>query len=231
MKIDRMLGIVMTLLERDTVSARELADKYEVSVRTIGRDIDAIGMAGIPVGSVYGASGGYFLMESFKRNRHYLADDDYRIILAALKGLNSGYENGRAEAALAKLRAWAPAVAREEAAVQLDLGAAAEGDAVRSAMSMLETEIRRKTAVQFAYVDASNRSTEREVEPVLLTYRWYAWYLLGFCRNKQDYRLFRLSRKRGSLSRRQVSLRWSSPCRSRSGAGLPLCCRLAPISR
>ena len=62
MKIDRLIGITMYLLNRNIVSARELADKFEVSVRTIVRDVEALSMAGIPISSLTGASGGYEIL-------------------------------------------------------------------------------------------------------------------------------------------------------------------------
>ena len=198
MKIDRLLGIVLTLLDRDTVTARELAAKFEVSARTIGRDIETLAMAGIPVGSLYGTAGGYYLMDGYKLNRHYLTEDDYRSILTALGGLSSaGAALGGAQSVLAKMRALAPPAVQGSAPIQLHFGAAAEGAAVKAAIRFLEAAVGSRTPVSFVYTDAAGRSSRRQAEPLLLTCRWYAWYLFGFCRDKQDYRLFRLSRMRG----------------------------------
>ncbi|KWX85667.1 hypothetical protein AMQ83_23380, partial [Paenibacillus riograndensis] len=92
MKMDRLLGIVVYLLNRETVRARELAEKFEVSPRTIQRDMASISLAGIPVGSQQGLNGGYYIMDSYKMNRQLLQSEDYTYILAALKGLLSGYD-------------------------------------------------------------------------------------------------------------------------------------------
>ncbi len=90
MRIDRMLAITVMLLNRDRISARELAERFEVSVRTVYRDIDAINMAGIPVISYPGNEGGFGIMENFRLDRQLLTLNDMLTILAALKGIDTG---------------------------------------------------------------------------------------------------------------------------------------------
>ncbi|WP_019911942.1 helix-turn-helix transcriptional regulator [Paenibacillus sp. HW567] len=200
MKIDRLLGIVVYLLGRDTVSARVLAEKFGVSPRTIQRDIESISLAGIPVGSLQGQSGGYFIVDSFKMNRQLLQAEDYAIILAALKGLLSGYDNERAQNAVDKMMALSPDRALPQQAFQLNLGVLREGKNTAQDMAVLEQAIKEKKVIRFQYTDARNIVSDRCVEPLLLTYKWYAWYLFAYCRDKQDYRLFRISRMRQAAS-------------------------------
>ena len=66
MKIDRLVSIIMILLDKERIGAQELADMFEVSPRTIYRDIDAINMAGIPVHSTSGVGGGFEIMQNYK---------------------------------------------------------------------------------------------------------------------------------------------------------------------
>ncbi|MDF2937639.1 MAG: hypothetical protein K0Q90_3012, partial [Paenibacillaceae bacterium] len=103
MKIGRMLGMLVYLLNRDTVSARELAERFEVSVRTVQRDMEALGMAGIPVASTLGAAGGYSIMDTYKLSRQLFSTEEYVQLITALRGLSSAFESREAGAALEKM--------------------------------------------------------------------------------------------------------------------------------
>lgn len=196
MKLNRLLGIVVYLLNREVVSARALAEKFEVSPRTIQRDMDSIGEAGIPVGSIQGKSGGYYILDSFKMNRQLLQSEDYMYILAALKGLVSGYNSRRAEETVEKMISLSPAVIPSEQPFRLQLDTLREGSGTLHSIEVIEEAIRGRTGVQFQYTDAQQSVSSRYVEPLLLSYRWYAWYLFAYCCQREDYRLFRLSRIR-----------------------------------
>jgi predicted DNA-binding transcriptional regulator YafY len=199
MKINRLLGIVVYLLNRETVSGRVLAGKFEVSARTIQRDIEAISLAGIPVGSLQGLNGGYYIMDSFKMNRQLLQPQDYAYILAALRGFVSGYDSRQAQDTVEKMVALSPDNAAVPQAFQLNLGVLQEGVGTGESIAVLERAIREKHAVQFLYTNAHLKASCRRVEPLLLTYKWYAWYLFAYCCEQEDYRLFRLSRMRDIL--------------------------------
>ncbi|KWX78976.1 hypothetical protein AMQ84_08050 [Paenibacillus riograndensis] len=196
MKMDRLLGIVVYLLNRETVSARELAEKFEVSPRTIQRDMASISLAGIPVGSQQGLNGGYYIMDSYKMNRQLLQSEDYTYILAALKGLLSGYDSLRAQSTVEIMTSLAPDKAALGPMLQLNLGVLREGEGTGGNIALVEKAIREKIRLGFQYTDARGSVTDRGVEPLLLTYKWYAWYLFAYCCDKQEYRLFRLSRMR-----------------------------------
>jgi predicted DNA-binding transcriptional regulator YafY len=103
MRIDRMLAITVMLLNRDRINARELAEKFEVSVRTVYRDIDAINMAGIPVISFPGNEGGFGIMEHFRLDRQLLTLNDMLTILTALKGIDTGLIHKEVESAIEKI--------------------------------------------------------------------------------------------------------------------------------
>ncbi|WP_379153933.1 helix-turn-helix transcriptional regulator [Paenibacillus sp. sgz5001063] len=196
MKMDRLLGIVIYLLNRETVSSRELAAKFEVSQRTIQRDIESIGHAGIPVGSQQGLNGGYYILDSFKMSRQLLQSEDYAYILTSLKGLLSGYSNMRARDTVEKMTALAAGKSSPGLPFQLDLGVLREGEHTAENIAMMEKAIKEHTQLRLQYTDTHNDVSERCVEPLLLTYQWYAWYLFAYCCGKEDYRLFRLSRVR-----------------------------------
>ncbi|TYP79346.1 helix-turn-helix transcriptional regulator [Paenibacillus methanolicus] len=196
MKIDRLLGIVIYLLSRKTASARALAEKFEVSARTIQRDMETLSLAGIPVGSSQGVNGGYYIMDRFEMNSQVFRPEDYNFILTALKGLRSGYDSRQAEATLEKMVALLPVNQSLQQHLHLDFGVLREVSRIRSDITALETAISKECAIGFEYTNAANQTSQRLVDPLIITYKWYAWYLYGFCREKRDYRLFRVSRMR-----------------------------------
>lgn len=102
MKIDRLLEIVIYLLNHDCVTARQLAERFGVSVRTIQRDMDSISLAGIPLTATTGNTGGYSIAPSYRVRNHFVKREDFSIILMALQSLQTGYENSRLEGILEK---------------------------------------------------------------------------------------------------------------------------------
>jgi predicted DNA-binding transcriptional regulator YafY len=191
MKIDRLLGITIYLLNRDVVSAKELCDRFEVSQRTVVRDIETLNMAGIPVTSSTGANGGYKILDTFKLNKHLTNTDDYRFIIAALKGLRSAVDNKKLNDTLEKLSAVNnPADPR----FILDFGIVKEDGRINGLIEVLERAVTERRIVTFEYTRADGGTNLRTVEPLALNYKWYAWYLFAFCTYKKDYRLFKLKR-------------------------------------
>lgn len=88
MEIDRLIGIIMIMPDKKRIGAQELADKFEVSTRTIYRDMDAINMAGIPVCSTSGVGGGFEIMQNYKIEKNVFTDADLSAILTGLYGLS-----------------------------------------------------------------------------------------------------------------------------------------------
>ena len=89
MKIDRLIGILSLLLQRDKITSAELAEKFEVSRRTILRDIETLNQSGIPVFAEQGQGGGISVMEGYKMDRTLLSSEDMRAILSGLQSLDS----------------------------------------------------------------------------------------------------------------------------------------------
>ncbi len=193
MKTDRLLGITMYLLNRDTVPARELAQRFEVSVRTIVRDVQALGLAGIPVASSTGVSGGYRIIDTFGISKPAATRDDFKLMITALGGLCSAYNSKEASETLEKLKAAGQSFGAEQK-VFIDFSVVREGEDTAGQLALIEAAIENGTRLELEYSDAAGNSSVRAVEPVALNFRWYAWYLLAFCLEKQDYRLFKLTR-------------------------------------
>lgn len=193
MKIDRLIGITMYLLNRNIVTARELADKFEVSIRTIVRDMDLLNMAGIPISSSTGASGGYEILNTFILNKQITNIDDYLFIITALKGMCSAYENKKLESTLEKLLSTSK-YQNDKQILFFDFGIAKEGKNISRYIKMLEDAISSELVIEFDYTDSENKTKHRIIEPLALTYKWYSWYLFGYCTYKEAYRIFKLNR-------------------------------------
>lgn len=194
MKIDRLLGITMHLLNRDKVCARTLAEKFEVSQRTIQRDIESLNLAGIPVSSTSGTNGGYEIIDSFKINKSITSTEDYLLIVTALKGLCSAYNNQKLEATIDKVLLSSFHNTDMKQKMFLDFKVLREGNNNDEYLKFIENSIGEEKSICFDYTNADNAITHRIVEPLAITYKWYSWYLLGYCTNRCDYRLFKLSR-------------------------------------
>lgn len=191
MKIDRLISITFYLLNRETVSASQLALQFEVSKRTIQRDIDVLNQAGIPIVSTYGAEGGYSIIDGFKLVKQTANLDDYLNIITALKGLESAYGGKKVSATLDKMLT---VIKIEKQRIFIDLSSVRESICVGQNLWIIEKAIDERKLLKINYTNAENFSYERIVEPLALSYRWYAWYLFAFCPQRNAYRLFKLPR-------------------------------------
>jgi predicted DNA-binding transcriptional regulator YafY len=201
MKTDRLLSIIIYLLNRDLVTARELADKFEVSVRTIQRDMEAIALAGIPIVTIQGPSGGYSIMDSFKLDRQYISTDDLFFIITALHSVGASLPGGQIESTIEKMKTLLPAhegqalIQRSEK-LSIDFSAFGGSERQQELFRILEKAVENRQLVTFTYTNNRMEQTERTVEPMALAFKWRSWYLFGFCRLRMDYRIFRLDRIR-----------------------------------
>lgn len=189
MKIDRLYAIMVYLLNHGRTSAGELAKKFEVSVRTIQRDIDSLCLAGILITALPGAAGGYELSERFQLDRHIATADDYSYILTAMQGLLSATNDRKAEATLEKIAAMSKP---DDMGMILDFSVLREGD--ETLLQTLQSAVLLKRVVRFSYTNNNRETRIHSVEPIAVVYRWYGWYLLAYSTVKQDYRTYKLVR-------------------------------------
>lgn len=201
MKIDRMLAIIVMLLNRDRVSAKELSEKFEVSVRTIYRDIDAINLAGIPIISYSGNNGGFGIMENYKIDHQLLTLKDMFTMLTALKGINTTLENIELETAIEKVSSLIPKEKTEDLKIHfeqivLDIMPWGYRQKHKNQVKEIHEAVIHNKLIKFLYTNIKGVKTERVVEPMTLLFKGYVWYLFAFCHERNDYRIFRLSRIR-----------------------------------
>lgn len=188
-KIERLYAITVYLLNHGRTSANELAKRFEVSQRTIQRDIDSLCLAGIPVAAVAGAAGGYEISETYRLNNGFATSDDYAYILTALRGLVSATGDAKAGQLLEKI---AQASDSGENGMILDLSVLREGE--QNTLRLLKAAADEKRTAEFTYTNNDKETRTHSVEPIAVLYRWYAWYLLAYSRVRQDYRTYKLVR-------------------------------------
>lgn len=192
MKIDRVIGILSILLQREKVTASELAEEFEVSRRTIIRDIEEIGKAGIPIVTLQGQGGGISIMEGFRLDRTLLSNDDMKAILAGLKSLDSVSGTKRYRQLISKLSADDPDTINMGNQIIIDLSSW-DKVAVSEKIELIRNAIDSRLKIRFTYFSPTGESS-REIEPYHLIFQWSSWYVWGYCCMRNDYRMFKLTR-------------------------------------
>ncbi|MCL2409024.1 MAG: YafY family transcriptional regulator [Oscillospiraceae bacterium] len=192
MKLDRLMGILTVLLQNDRVTAPYLAEKFEVNRRTIGRDIDALCQAGIPIVTHQGTGGGISIAEGFKLDKSILTAGELSGIIAALKGIGSVSEQSRIERTLDKLGANSDAVVSLLEPVVIDLASHYKGHLTEK-IETIKGAILECRFVEFDYFYEKGEN-HRHIEPYIVVFQWTSWYVFGFCIERQDWRMFKLNR-------------------------------------
>lgn len=199
MRIDRMLSIVVILLNRRRIKAQELADRFEVSLRTVYRDIEAINLSGIPIISNQGMDGGYEIPDNYKLNRQFLSPSDMKSILTALKGVNAVLDDSELSVIFEKIQSLLPDNIKkgidcgDETIVFDPIGWDNSGRLARKIQTIYEA-IKSLKILQLTYLDGNGKRAIRNVEPMTLFQKGFAWYLFGYCHKRNESRIFKLSR-------------------------------------
>lgn len=189
MKLERLISIIYKLLNHEVLSAAMLAEEFQVSQRTIYRDIDVICAAGFPVVSYQGMKGGYGMMDGYKMDKSLLGTYDVNALITVLRSLSTVFEDGRAQGTIERLQTIGPEHLTQSLSVDLDT-LRTEPDALRH----IRTAITGRIVIRFDYIDTMNERTARDIEPLRLHFKYRNWYIYGYCRTRQAYREFRLSR-------------------------------------
>lgn len=195
MKVDRLLAIVITLLNKKRVTAKDLADHFEVSVRTIQRDVEAINMAGIPIVSYRGQFGGYGILDNYRIDKNFLSDSEHKLLLSALEGINKAYEDKELKNIIEKLTSIKSVNSSiKDNKIIMDFSPWGFSKSLKAKVDIIRKAVDDKRVITFTYIDLNGNTTKREVEPALLALKLNRWYLYGFCRLRQDFRLFKVTR-------------------------------------
>lgn len=192
MKINRLLEITIILLNKGTITAKELAERFEVSTRTIYRDLDVLSGAGVPVFTNKGNGGGISLLEGYSINKALISEQESESLMLALKTLQAT-RYPEVEAILDKIGA----VFKNSAAtdwVYIDFSPWSCKPNEYNKFIDIKRAILERKVISFDYVNADGGRSKRSIEPMRLMFRGQAWYLWGYCLIRNDFRVFRISR-------------------------------------
>lgn len=188
MKIDRLMGIVTLLLQEEKLTAPELAERFEVSRRTISRDIEDLCRAGIPVVTEQGFGGGISIAPGYKLDKTFLTEEEMQAVAAGLQGLDSVSATSYGRRFFDKL----PGSGGQADFFMVDLASFYQESLVPK-IELLKRAFQAHRLVSFRYYNGQGEQ-ERCIEPYRAVFRWGAWYVLGFCTKREDFRLFKLNR-------------------------------------
>ena len=200
MKNGRLFELLYLLVERRALTAGELAERFEVSERTIYRDVDALSAAGVPVYTQRGQGGGIRLMDQFVLDRCLLSPREQDEVLFALRALLS---TGGLEGAEALERLSALFRREAEGWVEVDFTDWGSGEQERENFRIVREGILGRRLLDFTYYASSGTRTRRRVEPGKLVFKSGCWYLQAFCLARRDWRIFRLARMEGLCLERE----------------------------
>ncbi|MEA4846372.1 MAG: YafY family protein [Clostridiaceae bacterium] len=232
MKLDRLISILVLLLRRERIQAKELAEIFEVSIRTILRDVEAINLAGIPIITYQGAKGGIGIAEGYRLDKSVLTEDDMSTIISTLKGMEGTMSGSGHEILMEKLRNTLPSSQLETLDTKvkqlvIDLSPWGANELLKDSVTCIRRAIENHNEIEFIYIDSTGKRTNRIVEPYSLVLKGQKWYLYAWCHIREDFRLFKLSRMRElkpttvAYQPRKASLEqldWEDPWRASENA-------------
>lgn len=199
MKVDRLVSIIMILLDKQRIGAQELASQFEVSLRTIYRDVEAINRVGVPIRSTPGVGGGFEIMQGYKVDKKVFSASDLSSILMGLSSLSNMVRGDELVHALAKVKSFIPAEKTKDITVKanqifIDLSPWMGNRNMQPYLELIRTALQENKLVSFEYVDHHSNRTSRIAEPYQLVLKNSHWYWQGYCHTRNDFRLFKLSR-------------------------------------
>ena len=192
MKIDRLIGILSILLQEEKTTAPELAERFEVSRRTINRDIEDLCKAGIPIKTAQGTGGGISIMDGYRMDRTILTSKDMQMILAGLRSLDSVSGSSYYVQLMEKIQTGSSEYISGRDSILIDLSSWYKGS-LAPKIATIQDAIENRHILEFHYYAPSGES-KRSIEPYYIVFKWTSWYVYGWCLKRKDYRLFKLNR-------------------------------------
>ena len=193
MQESRLFRIVYYLLENGKATAPELAQKFEVSVRTIYRDIDAISSVGIPIYAAQGKGGGISILSDYTLEKSFFSEQEREQILMALQGImaTTGKTSDELLTKLSglfqmKYTKW----------IEVDFSDWVQGKPQQNTFDLIKNAIFQKKVISFCYFNSKGNNSKRNARPICLVFKSKDWYLYAFCLLRNDYRFFKLTRIR-----------------------------------
>lgn len=190
MKTDRLVSIINILNSKGRVTAKELSERFEVSVKTIQRDMDSISVIGIPIISYKGKNGGYEILEGYKIDKSVITKEQSNLLINLLKGLEEQYAGKELKNLIGKFEV----EENNENRLIIDFSSWSKGDDLRRIISLIDNAIVNNNVIEFAYMNLSGEITKREIEPYNLVLKGMNWYLYGYCKLRKEMRIFKIRR-------------------------------------
>ncbi|MGG4145119.1 YafY family protein [Paenibacillus algorifonticola] len=192
-KVERLISIIMILLKKEVVSTKEFTQLFNVSKRTILRDMETLSLSNIPIYSVNGVKGGYGIIDEYKVDKRLLSSSDLQHILTALGGLEQILLTEDVERTIKKIEAMVSPLSLNRS-IQLSFYDWEGRSEILETLKTCQQSILKNRLVSFDYTDKDGAVTNRIIEPYELHFSETSWYLKGFCLHRQGYRTFKLSR-------------------------------------
>lgn len=202
MRADRLLSILIIISQKKQVTGKELAEHFEVSLRTIYRDIEKIGEAGVPIAAVGGKGGGYYLMENYSLNNLFLNKNQLEPLLAVMNNLDGLFgKNAQFNDLIVKFETLQQAEnmnsdAKDAEKLIINMSHFSMNQELKEYLAMLNQAVEESRLLKFDYINRKMEFENRIVEPIQIEFSDGHWHIIGFCRVRGDYRRFKLVRIR-----------------------------------
>jgi predicted DNA-binding transcriptional regulator YafY len=199
MKLQRLIAILTVLLRQDRISATALAKMFEVSVRTIYRDVEALESAGIPIVTHTGVNGGIAIIAQYKIDKKLFTHQDISTLLTSLYSVSGSIPDSKLNQTLEKIKSLIPegygrAIELTSKQLHIDLTPWSNHPRISEALKQVQRALAENRVIQFSYTARHEETTERTAEPHQLVLKENNWYLRAFCLARQDFRTFKLHR-------------------------------------
>lgn len=201
MQINRLFEIVYILFDKKTVTAKELAEHFEVSQRTIYRDIDTLSMGGIPIYTNKGKGGGISILPEYILNKSMLSDTEQNEILNALQSLKA-LKVPDVDSILNKIATIFNKNNNSWIDVDFSRWGSEEGE--KEKFRILKDAIIEKKLMEFDYYSSYSEKSKRYVEPLKLVFKGQGWYVYAYCRDKSDFRMFKVTRIKNPIVHKET---------------------------
>ena len=198
MKINRLISIIILLLQREKITASELSEMFEVNLRTIYRDIETLSQSGIPIVTYRGSNGGIAIMDEYKIKNKLFTRSDITELLIGLNSIHSTLSNEELLNTIAKIKGLLPedeieSVEAKINKIKIDHTPWFYSEVTKSNIEIIKIAIDERKLISFKYFNRLGEKSERTIEPYRLVLKNSNWYIQGYCLLRKDYRIFEIA--------------------------------------
>lgn len=198
MKYEIMLGILFDLLSKKCVKAAYLADKYEVSTRSIHRYINSLEMAGVPIYTIRGSAGGFAIVDTYKLSSTFLTEKEFEQTVNTLEAITNSIPNKTLDSAITKLKSAAKNQISgfdiKSGGIVIDAGPWGDTVNYKSKLVIIQKSLEECKKLNIKYHDRNGEVTERTIEPHVIVFKQGLWYVYAYCNLRKKFRFFKTGR-------------------------------------